>query len=358
MQSICIALIVLDTFATFASLLPMLATENADSADPTGLSPSAEAFLHRLWPWLGNFLLTLSAYQYSRFFRSVIKSFAQFSLIFFLCEIAGTYLAFGTSVLGHVGYFVDTVVVASQIYLEVQDEGFGAASRLLNVLRLWRVARLVNYLVDTERIRHTRTAQKLATTEQELRKVEVELKRCTVDLRNEKEARGAIEDMLQGYKDEVDTLNEALKIAAMDIAEVAQANEEDMLSDDDSGDDLLDDDEEEDDDDETTVRDEVSDVVKAVSAKRRSAKNDRGEQEDDDDEEEDAFSEAATSAYDRSRNQEALIRLAQSDAVVRRSKKSSMSSASSVSSASGSVVNQSSSGVTFLINSDGSFEKK
>ena len=38
--------------------------------------------------------------------------------------------------------------------------------------------------------------------------------------------------MLQNYKEEVDTLNEALKIAAMDIAEVAEA-EEDFLSDDD-----------------------------------------------------------------------------------------------------------------------------
>jgi hypothetical protein len=36
--------------------------------------------------------------------------------------------------------------------------------------------------------------------------------------------------MLLAYKEEVDTLNEALKIAAMDIAEVAQAD--DALSDD------------------------------------------------------------------------------------------------------------------------------
>lgn len=39
--------------------------------------------------------------------------------------------------------------------------------------------------------------------------------------------------MLQTYKDEVDTLNEALKIAAMDIAEVAEAEDDYFLSDDD-----------------------------------------------------------------------------------------------------------------------------
>jgi hypothetical protein len=40
-----------------------------------------------------------------------------------------------------------------------------------------------------------------------------------------------VEDMLQTYKDEVDTLNEALKIAAMDIAEVAEAEDDYFISD-------------------------------------------------------------------------------------------------------------------------------
>ena len=43
--------------------------------------------------------------------------------------------------------------------------------------------------------------------------------------------------MLQTYKDEVDTLNEALKIAAMDIAEVAEAEDEYFISDDEDDDD-------------------------------------------------------------------------------------------------------------------------
>lgn len=51
------------------------------------------------------------------------------------------------------------------------------------------------------------------------------------------EARGAVEDMLQNYKEEVDTLNEALKIAAMDIAEVAEA-EDDFFSSDEDDDDV------------------------------------------------------------------------------------------------------------------------
>lgn len=42
-----------------------------------------------------------------------------------------------------------------------------------------------------------------------------------------------MEEMLQNYKEEVDTLNEALKIAAMDIAEVAEAEDDFFSSDED-----------------------------------------------------------------------------------------------------------------------------
>lgn len=67
--------------------------------------------------------------------------------------------------------------------------------------------------------------------------------------------------MLQNYKEEVDTLNEALKIAAMDIAEVAEA-EDDFFS--------------SDEDDEAAGErfgDEGSSVGGAVGAERDSNKN-------------------------------------------------------------------------------------
>ena len=64
------------------------------------------------------------------------------------------------------------------------------------------------------------------------RKLRIEVQRLEADLIKEREAKDAVEEMLLTYKDEVDTLNEALKIAAMDIAEVAQADD-DFSSDDD-----------------------------------------------------------------------------------------------------------------------------
>lgn len=61
-------------------------------------------------------------------------------------------------------------------------------------------------------------------------KFDSETRRLENELSKEKDARDSIEAMLQNYKDEVDTLNEALKIAAMDIAEVAQADDDYFLS--------------------------------------------------------------------------------------------------------------------------------
>ena len=51
-------------------------------------------------------------------------------------------------------------------------------------------------------------------------------------LKREIEAKKRVELMLRSYKDEVETLNEALKIAALDIAEAAGSD----LDDDDSAD--------------------------------------------------------------------------------------------------------------------------
>ena len=59
-----------------------------------------------------------------------------------------------------------------------------------------------------------------------------EVEKLTLDLKKEQDARSSVEAMLQDYKDEIDTLNEALKIAALDIAEVAQAEDDFFLSDD------------------------------------------------------------------------------------------------------------------------------
>jgi len=60
----------------------------------------------------------------------------------------------------------------------------------------------------------------------ELKVAEIAQFKLENDLRKEHESLSAVETMLGNYKEEVFTLNEALKIAALDIAEIAQGEDE------------------------------------------------------------------------------------------------------------------------------------
>merc|ERR1719487_1376729 len=93
--------------------------------------------------------------------------------------------------------------------------------RLLGVLRLWRLLRINTTLVTGEQDAHEVT--KAALEAEQLRGVQHQADKARVEdlLKREIEAKKRVELMLRSYKDEVETLNEALKIAALDIAEAA-----------------------------------------------------------------------------------------------------------------------------------------
>ena len=69
---------------------------------------------------------------------------------------------------------------------------------------------------------HRRAIEEVENIRSKARIAEVEVSRLGLELEREKESKRAVEEMLQNYKEEVETLNEALKIAAQDIAEAAQ----------------------------------------------------------------------------------------------------------------------------------------
>ena len=102
----------------------------------------------------------------------------------------------------------------------------------MNIFRLWRCIRLFNSVVNKEKKMTKVIAKKCSALEVDCKNLKAEIQRFEINLLKEKVAKNAVEDMLQVYKEEVDTLNEALKIAAMDIAEVAQA-EDDFSTDED-----------------------------------------------------------------------------------------------------------------------------
>lgn len=252
--------------------------------------------------------------------QTILRRICGFCTFAFAIEILLVLLTFQTSTIGHLGYFSDICVVAIQLYTEMY-QGKGEArcgdiavianpkslknssfpERFLNIFRLWRVARLFHVLITVERDLHTTTKTRLEEKIVELQKCEVDVKRLENDVTKERDARSSVESMLQGYKEEVDTLNEALKIAAMDIAEVAQADDDYLLSDDEGED-----------------EDAMGDV----------------------------YMDAASNEQERSNSKDVLYR------TVRRAVVESAKGAG------GSQSPRQSQGVTFLVNEDGSFESR
>lgn len=198
MQAFYIAMLYLETFVSFA-----------------------EIFLESQ----PKYLVHLSFFKRSGYLLKALKSFTAFTNFVFATEIIIIIAIFGIVTFGHLGYLTDMVVISAQIYLD--SKGYGKETRLLNLLRFWRLARLFNSFIDIERNAHDETMKKLEHSELDTQKMVIENASLKSDIIKEREARNSIEDMLLNYKEEVDTLNEALKIAAMDIAEVANGEGDD-----------------------------------------------------------------------------------------------------------------------------------
>lgn len=285
MQALYVILIVLDTFVSLAEMYLSCAAN----------FPSDESAVNR------------------KVMVRLLTSFSAFTLLFFTAEIVAVVVIFGRSMLTHWGYLIDLFATGSQIYLE--QHGFGRIARVLNILRFWRMVRLLNSMVSAEKDSHEKTLTLLEASEVEVKRLQLETTSLRTEIAREKEARDAIEDMLQNYKDEVDTLNEALKIAAMDIAEVAQTEDDFALS-------------EEGDEEE----DESSDTRANTGADAE------------------GFVDAATSRYSKATNKSSVMRAVMEDAngSVHSRGSSSMHTAAS----------HNYGASTFLVHEDGTFEQK
>ena len=166
-----------------------------------------------------------SGFPINDFLLAAVHYFTSFSIFFFAIEIFSVMVVFKSSSMGHVGYVIDFIIIWLQLCLELSGTA-GRETRLLNIFRVWRTMRLFNSMIDVEKRLHSETLNKLNRKDIDCRKLTLDLHRLEIDLNKEREAKDSIEDMLIAYKEEVDTLNEALKIAAMDIAEVALTDDD------------------------------------------------------------------------------------------------------------------------------------
>lgn len=113
-----------------------------------------------------------------------LRSFLTFALFFFVIEMCANIIAFNFSLIGHFGYLLDLIVIAWQVYFEL--EGYAKSYKLLNIFRLWRVLRLFYFMLDVEKDRHEVTKEALVETIKELDEVKERLRLAEDDIEREK----------------------------------------------------------------------------------------------------------------------------------------------------------------------------
>ena len=250
-----------------------------------------------------------------------MDSFNKLAIAYFSIELLFIYFAFGINVITHVGYLTDSLIIFTQLYLEINL--YHSETRILNIFRLWRIVRVCNLIISFETEKLEIILKDKENIEIKYKKISLDYQQLDIELKNEQINKKSLETMLQSYKDEVETLNEALKIAAMDIAEVAQANDDDFISGDEDDEDIYQNDE-----------------------------NDENKEENN--ELEDEFQDLAISEFDKSKNIESLIRVVRRDQQSNNSKP--MKSSSSVISSNSSRSAVSLNNKTIVINKNGSYK--
>ena len=81
------------------------------------------------------------------------------TIMVFMIEMLVAVISFGFALLSHPGYTMDLVVVISQVYFSAVYDS--VAIRLLGVLRLWRLLRLVDKILEDEKDAHAYTLEQL-----------------------------------------------------------------------------------------------------------------------------------------------------------------------------------------------------
>jgi len=155
----------------------------------------------------------------------ILVSFSNFTLIFFAVELGVLIFGFGQKFFLHLGYLLDFAIISCCLFCEIGNSQFSKEMRLLGFLRIWRLHRYMKTTLAEENEAHRETLAKLKEEIEWRDKMQMDLDHSQQTLRLEFDSRKDLERMIKGYKDEVETLNEALNIAAYDIATTTESSE-------------------------------------------------------------------------------------------------------------------------------------
>ncbi len=165
----------------------------------------------------------------------LINTFRDIAFWIYLSEFMILFMVFPLyNVFSHFGYTVDMIIISIQ-YVLIESPYINFLL-IVNFIRFWRIFRLTSKQITYEKEEHQKAKSEMERKLAELEKLKIDYTSVQEEFEKEKDARTAIEEMLVNYKEEVDTLNEALKIAARDIAEVAEADDDLLSSDEEDND--------------------------------------------------------------------------------------------------------------------------
>ena len=156
--------------------------------------------------------------QTSTWFDGLGRSFRGFAAFAFFFELVGLFVVFGVDFFRHPGYVYDVVVVLMTLKCHFDNSRPPGVAALA---RLWRLYRLHATVVEKGRRHQDQLQARLQDEETKSLKLQIDVASLNGALDEAKSAKKRLEAMCKAYKDEIDTLNEALAIAAMDVAEAA-----------------------------------------------------------------------------------------------------------------------------------------
>ena len=170
--------------------------------------------------------------EYTSIAHQFLQSFSSFALIVFILDLQILNFTFGIrSVLSHPGYMLDCFVIIVCLYSRISSslsESNSILIRFIAFLRVWRIARLFSSAMDILMDDHKQAQAEIYELEAKIEQLTNKSIQTEQRLKQEREAKNRVEKVLQGYKDEAETLAEALEIAAYDVA-VTMAKEQESI---------------------------------------------------------------------------------------------------------------------------------
>lgn len=146
--------------------------------------------------------------------RNVILAIQVFELVLQM-------IIFRVRFFSHWGYGFDTVLVAARVLNDCSVLSSNKHTlHLLSFLRVWRFVGVVQACVAIEASEHRLTREKLSAQKKSAAEWKRKATSAREDAEREKRRSAENRDLVKGYRDEIDTLREALRIAAEDVAAV------------------------------------------------------------------------------------------------------------------------------------------